>query len=60
MVMKEVTGQVASYNMTSALSDLEAEFSRMGNGSKLPRVDEVVGGRSADLPPTIFISFPAC
>ena len=25
LVMKEVTGQVASYNMTSALSDLETE-----------------------------------
>ena len=49
LVMKEVTGQVASYNMTSALSDLETEFSRRGNGSKLPQVDEVVGGRSAAL-----------
>ena len=49
LVMKEVTGKVASYNMTSALSDLEAENSRRGNGSKLPQVDEVVGGRSIDL-----------
>ena len=47
--MPEVTAPVAKYSTGGALSDLKKEFNRRELDGELPEVDEVVGGRSADL-----------
>ena len=47
--------------MTSVLSDLEAEFSPRWDGSKLPQVDEVVGGKIGrrSFGSRVFVYFPS-
>ena len=49
IAMAEITAPIAKYHTGEALSDLEKEFKRTNPGAELPEVDEVVGGRSADL-----------
>ena len=47
--MPEVTALVAKYSTGRVLNNLKKEFSRRKLDGELPEVDEVVGGRSADL-----------